>query len=36
MSRVVVAAIEAGREGSSVRSLKALAAVLGVRIDDLV
>ena len=34
--RVVVADIEAGRKGGSVRSLKALAAVLGVRIDDLV
>ena len=36
VNRVVVAAIEAGREGESVRSLQALAAVLGVRIDDLV
>ena len=34
--RVVVADIEAGRKGGSVRSVKALAAVLGVRIDDLV
>ena len=34
--RVVVADIEAGRKGGSVRSLKALAAALGVGIDDLV
>jgi mRNA interferase RelE/StbE len=34
--RVVVADIEAGRTGGSVRSLKALAEALGVRIDDLV
>lgn len=36
VNRVVVADIEAGRKGGSVRSLKALAAALGVRIDDLV
>lgn len=35
-TRVVVADIEAGRKGGSVRCLKALAAVLGVGIDDLV
>ena len=34
--RVVIADIEAGRKGGSVRSLKALAAALGVGIDDLV
>jgi transcriptional regulator with XRE-family HTH domain len=34
--RVVVADIEAGRTGGSVRSLKALAEALGVGIDDLV
>jgi hypothetical protein len=32
----VAAAIEAGRKGGSVRSLKALAATLGVATDDLV
>ena len=36
VNRVVVADIEAGRKGGSVRSLKALAAALGVGIDDLV
>ena len=34
--RVVVADIEAGRKGGSVRSLKGLAEALGVGIDDLV
>ncbi len=34
--RVVIADIEAGRRGGSVRSLKALAAALGVSLDDLV
>jgi DNA-binding XRE family transcriptional regulator len=36
VNRVVVADIEAGRKGGSVRSLKALAAALRVAIDDLV
>jgi DNA-binding XRE family transcriptional regulator len=36
VNRVVVADIEAGRKGGSVRSLKALAAALGVGMDDLV
>ncbi len=36
VNRVVVADIEAGRKGGSVRSLKALAGALGVGIDDLV
>jgi hypothetical protein len=36
VNRVVVADIKAGRRGGSVRSLKALAAALGVGIDDLV
>lgn len=36
VNRVVVADIEARRKGGSVRSLKALAAALGVGIDDLV
>jgi DNA-binding XRE family transcriptional regulator len=36
VNRVVVADIEAGRKGGSVRSLKALAAALGVGVDDLV
>lgn len=34
--RVVVADIEAGRRGGSVKSLKALAEALGVGVDDLV
>jgi len=36
VNRVVIADIEAGRRGGSVRSLKALAAALGVGLDDLV
>lgn len=36
VNRVVIADIEAGRKGGSVRSLKALAKALGVGIDDLV
>jgi hypothetical protein len=36
VNRVVGADIAAGRKGGSVRSLKALAAALGVAIDDLV
>ena len=35
VNRVVVADIEAGRKGGSVRSLQALAAALGVGVDDL-
>lgn len=36
VNRVVVADIEAGRRGGSVKSLKALAEALGVALDDLV
>lgn len=36
VNRVVIADIEAGRKGGSVRSLKALAEALGVGMDDLV
>ena len=36
VNRVVVADIEAGRKGGSVRSLKGLAEALGVGVDDLV